>query len=97
MRVGMSSRLSELKTRDARRGKLRESEPVTVIKSPLLTDVMALIPGWPSGAEGAILVPGHEGLNEFLIQTGIVFFITGWIVLGWSTLAPKKESSIASR
>ena len=93
----MSSRLSELKTLEARRGKLKASEPVTVIKSALLTDVMALIPGWPLTAEVPILVPPHEGLNEFLIQTGIAFFITGWIVLGCSTLAPKKESSIASR
>ena len=42
-------------------------------------------------------VPRHEGLKLFLIHTGIFFFITGWMVLGCRTLAPKKESSIASR
>ena len=77
MSVVTSSRCRPLKTRVARRGKLKESLPFMVTSTASLTEVMALAPAWPFWAAAQILVPTHEGLNEFLIHTGIFFFITG--------------------
>ncbi len=36
-----------------------------------------------------ISVPGSSGLNEFLTLSGMCFTLTGSMVLGWRTLAPK--------
>src|SRR5262249_34663480 len=41
-------------------------------------------------------VPSHEGLLELKMCTGILRSIAGSTVLGWSTLAPKYDSSAAS-
>src|SRR5574337_1120247 len=82
IKVETSSRCSPLKTRVARRGKLSVSLPLMVTRSALLTEVMAFTPGVRSVGAATIFVPGHDGLNEFLIHTGIFFFITGWMVLG---------------
>ena len=95
--VVASSRCNPLKTRVARRGKLSESFPFMVTSTASLTEVMALAPAWPFTEAAQILVPGQAVLKEFLIQTGIFFFITGWMVFGCNTLAPKNDSSIASR
>ena len=36
-----------------------------------------------------IRVPGSSGLKEFLTLRGMCFSLTGSIVLGWRTFAPK--------
>jgi hypothetical protein len=36
-----------------------------------------------------IRVPGSSGLKEFLTLSGMCFSLTGSIVLGWRTFAPK--------
>ena len=86
-----------MNTRVASLGKLSDSRPLMVTRSASETDVIALTPAFPLVTDAPILVPGQDGLKEFLIHTGILFFITGWMVFGWSTLAPKNESSMASR
>src|SRR6266700_1919554 len=89
IRVETSSRCRPLNTRVARRGKLSVSLPLMVIRSALLMEVIAFTPARPFFEVWTIFVPGQEGLKEFLIHTGIFFFITGWMVLGCRTLAPK--------
>ena len=42
-------------------------------------------------------VPWCSGENVLFIQTGMFFLMTGCIVGGYTTLAPKCESSMASR
>ena len=36
-----------------------------------------------------IRVPGSSGLKEFLTLSGMCFILTGSMVLGWRTFAPK--------
>ncbi len=57
------------------------------------------MPRTPLGGGGTasrITVPGWAGSKLLHTRTGMPRSRTGGMVFGWSTLAPKKESSMAS-
>mmetsp|Transcript_23921 Transcript_23921/g.74814 ORF Transcript_23921/g.74814 Transcript_23921/m.74814 type:complete len:215 (+) Transcript_23921:1327-1971(+) len=49
-----------------------------------------------SSLASVMSVPGEESSKKLRMQIGILNFIAGSVVRGWSTLAPKYESSQAS-
>ena len=70
--------------------------PVTVISVVSLMLDIPLIGFRSLSIFDLIIVPLPLGLKVFFISIGMFFTQTGYIVGGYTTLAPKLQSSIAS-
>jgi hypothetical protein len=83
-------------TRAATPGTPAMPEPVTSTRATPRRKVRPRAP-LPAGAAPACTrLPGWSGEKLLRTRTGMPFSRAGWMVFGWSTLAPKKESSMAS-
>lgn len=54
----------------------------SIVAKPLTTLVMEDSPSLSESSKGPMVVPGADKLKAFLIITGILYFITGSVVLG---------------
>ena len=71
-------------------------KPDTVINVvPLMLD-MPLMLLVSSTTSSLMMEPGASGLKVFFINMGMCLMQTGYMVGGYTTLAPKLHSSIAS-
>jgi len=71
--------------------------PATVIRCTSGMIVIALAVNGVASGSGRISVPGWAGLNVLRTRMGIPRSMTGRIVLGCTTLAPKNANSPTSR
>ena len=71
-------------------------KPVTVMRAVPLMLEMPLIGFWSFSICCLMSVPGCLGLKVFFTRMGIFFTQTGYMVGGYTTFAPKLQSSMAS-
>ena len=83
-------------TRAATPGTPAMPEPVTSTSETPGRKVRPRAPLAAGAAPSCTRLPGWSGEKLLRTRTGIRFSRAGWIVFGCSTLAPKKESSMAS-
>jgi hypothetical protein len=84
------------KTRAATPGTPAMPEPMTSTRATPGRKVRPRAPFSAGAAPLCTRLPGWSGAKLLRTRTGIFFSRAGWMVLGCSTLAPKKESSMAS-